>query len=57
MTPAPTAGGSLGLPLYTAWVPAAQRSRLKNLDIAFKDQDGRPGVLYHMIWGYPRVAA
>jgi protein SCO1/2 len=38
-----------GVPLFTPWIPVAQRSRLQNLDIAFKDQDGRSGVLSHLI--------
>jgi cytochrome oxidase Cu insertion factor (SCO1/SenC/PrrC family) len=36
---------SLDPPLYTAWVPFEQRSPLQNLDIRFKDHDGRPGML------------
>lgn len=44
----PVAEASAGVsaaPLYTEWVPAGQRTRLRNLDVAFKDHDGRPGVL------------
>jgi protein SCO1/2 len=37
------------IPLFTSWIPAAQRSRLQNLDIAFKDQDGRSGVLGDLV--------
>jgi len=40
-----TLSSSLRVPLYTAWVPAAQRSYLHNLDIAFKDHNGQPGEL------------
>lgn len=36
-------------PLYTPWVSAEQRSRLQNLDIEFKNQDGRPGVLRELL--------
>ena len=42
---ADTPSSGLSVPLYTVWVPAAQRSQLHNLDIHFKDHDGRPGVL------------
>jgi protein SCO1/2 len=38
-----------GVPLLSPWVPAGQRSRLRNLDIAFKDQDGRSGTLGELI--------
>jgi protein SCO1/2 len=38
-----------GIPLFTPWVPAGERNRLQNLDIAFKDQDGRSGVLGHLV--------
>lgn len=33
------------LPLSTAWIAAAQRSQLRNLDIDFKDHNGRSGLL------------
>ena len=39
------ASESHALLLSTVWIPPDQRSRVQNLDIAFKDQDGRPGVL------------
>ena len=35
--------------LFTAWVPAGQRSRLRNLDIALRDHDGRSMVLSGLI--------
>jgi protein SCO1 len=38
-----------GIPLWTPWVPTAERSRLQGLDIAFKDQDGRSGTLGNLI--------
>jgi protein SCO1/2 len=37
------------LPLYTAWLSAAQRKPLQNLDISFKDHAGRPGVLGNLL--------
>jgi len=46
---APSDRESPALPLYTPWVPAGQRSRLQNLNIAFRDQDGRPGVLGNLV--------
>ena len=36
--------GDLDVPLYSAWIPVAERTRLKNADIAFQDHDGRSGV-------------
>ncbi|MEA2604898.1 MAG: hypothetical protein QOF89_5890 [Acidobacteriota bacterium] len=52
-TLAPGASGSSpaapGIPLFTPWVPAGQRSRLQNMDVAFKDQDGRAGVLGDLV--------
>jgi len=36
---------STGIPLFTPWAPVAERTPLKNLDIAFKDHEGRSGVL------------
>lgn len=42
---ADSASSGLSMPLYTVWVPAAQRSQLHNLDVPFQDHDGRPGVL------------
>ncbi len=36
-------------PLATAWVPADRRRRIRNLDIPFHDQDGRPGVLADLV--------
>ncbi len=41
--------GASGIPLFTPWTPAGERSRLRNLDIAFKDQDGRSGVLGDLV--------
>lgn len=38
-----------GIPRWTPWVPTAERAQLQNLDIAFKDQDGRPGTLGELI--------
>jgi protein SCO1 len=38
-----------GIPLWTPWVPSAERSPLKGLDIAFKDQDGRSGVFGDLV--------
>jgi protein SCO1 len=35
--------------LYTPWVPAGERRPLKNLDIAFKDQDDSSGVLGSLV--------
>ena len=46
---APGPAGASGIPLFTDWVSPAQRSRLQNLDIAFKDQEGRSGVLGELI--------
>jgi protein SCO1 len=46
---ADTAPSEPNLPLYTAWVPAAQRRQLQNLDISFKDHAGRPGVLRNLM--------
>lgn len=40
---------TMGVPLFTPWVAAGERSRLQNLDIAFKDQDGRSGVLGDLV--------
>lgn len=40
---------AMGVPLFTPWVAAGERSRLQNLDIAFKDQDGRSGVLGDLV--------
>ena len=40
---------SHALLLSTTWIPADQRSRVQNLDIAFKDQDGRPGLLGNLV--------
>ena len=40
---------TMGVPLFTPWVVAGERSRLQNLDIAFKDQDGRSGVLGDLV--------
>src|SRR5438046_2900829 len=37
------------LPLYTPWVPADQRTLLQNRDIAFKDHDGRAGMLGNLL--------
>jgi protein SCO1 len=37
------------LPLRTAWIPVAGRRRLQNLDIALKDQDGRPRTLSTLV--------
>ena len=34
---------------YSPWAAAADRSRLANLDIAFKDHDGREGLLRDVI--------
>lgn len=36
-------------PLCTPWLAAAQRARLQNLDITFKDHDGRAGVLANLM--------
>ncbi|HWM26733.1 MAG TPA: SCO family protein [Chthoniobacterales bacterium] len=35
--------------LSTIWIPAAQRSQVRSLDIAFKNQDGEPGLLSDLI--------
>lgn len=40
---------ALGSPLSTGWIPADRRSRMQSLDIAFKNQDGEPGVLSDLI--------
>ena len=40
---------AMGVPLFTPWVAAGERSRLRNLDIAFKDQDGRSGTLGDLV--------
>jgi protein SCO1 len=40
---------TMGVPLFTPWIAAGERSRLRNLDIAFKDQDGRSGVLGDLV--------
>jgi protein SCO1/2 len=40
---------SFDLPLFTPWIPLGERSRLQNLNIAYRDQDGRPGVLGKLI--------
>jgi protein SCO1 len=48
----PCVSGALeepAIPLWTPWAPTAERSQLKGLDIAFKDQDGRSGVLGDLI--------
>jgi protein SCO1 len=42
---ADTAPSEPDLPLYTAWVSAAQRKQLQSLNISFKDHAGRLGVL------------
>ena len=36
-------------PLYTPWVPADQRTLLRNRDIAFRDHDGRAGNLGNLL--------
>ena len=41
--------GADALPLGTPWIAAAQRQRLRNLDIAFVDHDGRAGTLRRLI--------
>ncbi len=52
---APCLSGGLGaleisdIPRWTPWVPTAERGRLQNLDIPFKDQDGRAGVLGDLV--------
>ena len=46
---APGPSGASGIPLFTDWISPGQRSRLQNLDVAFKDQDGRSGSLGELI--------
>ncbi len=51
LTPGAASGSSTsaGIPLFTPWLNPGQRSRLQSLDVAFKDQDGRTGVLGDLI--------
>jgi protein SCO1/2 len=35
--------------LYSPWVAVSQRNRLQNLDITFKDHDGRAGVVGKLV--------
>lgn len=35
--------------LYTPWVPVAQRTRVQNLDIGYRDHDGRTGMLRNVV--------
>jgi protein SCO1 len=42
-------GSAAAVDLQTPWAPIAERTRLQNLDIPFKDHDGRPGVLGNLV--------
>ena len=44
-----TGAETLGLSLFTAWIPSDQRSRLRNADIALRDHDGKPRVLDELL--------
>lgn len=46
---ADAAPSAAGVPLYTTWIAAAERSPVRNLDIRFKDHDGRQGVLRDLL--------
>ena len=43
------AGIAQAAELYTPWARAGERSRLRNLDIVFKDHDGREGLLREVV--------
>lgn len=48
-TPDRTVRESPDLSLSTPWIPSGQRRRVQNLNIAYKDQDGRTGVLGKLV--------